>query len=520
MTSLLSRIIQMSISAGYVIVLVMLIRILFRRLPRKYSYFLWSAVGFRLLCPVSFSSKMSLFNLRFTRTDSRLVDLTEVTSISELGTDLHFDTGIPSVSQAIEKTFSGSTLPDVSSGGISTVPVKSISVCSQIAVIVWAIGFMIMLGYGLVSYIIVNRKMAYSLPLRNNIRQAHTKYAFILGILKPRIYIPFDIDPDIERIVISHEEAHLARKDHLIRLLSFILLSCHWFNPMCWVAYYEMEKDMEMSCDEIVLDHNHDMSAAYSAALLSFSAGKHLSPVTPLAFGERNVRERIINAMKHRKTTKALSAIACLICIATLVACGTNSMNAQPITEDSVQEETNTNDNNSARIEEITEKMNTLKDELERIRKEIEEKKASTVELDVPGEHAMIVPLKGSFIMISRGFNQDYHRGIDLVANNRTEVYAAYEGIVRSTGYLNDFGNYVILEHGGKIMTMYSHLDSFSVSSGDHVMQGDTIGYSGASGNATGPHLDFRVIIDGKTEVDPAPYLDKQVEDILNEQSP
>ena len=107
-----------------------------------------------------------------------------------------------------------------------------------------------------------------------------------------------------------------------------------------------------------------------------------------------------------------------------------------------------------------------------------------------------------------------------LVANNRTEVYAAYEGIVRSTGYLNDFGNYVILEHGGKIMTMYSHLDSFSVSSGDHVMQGDTIGYSGASGNATGPHLDFRVIIDGKTEVDPAPYLDKQVEDILNEQSP
>ena len=343
MTKLFTQILQMSISAGYVILAILLFRLLLKKAPKKYSYALWSAAAFRLLCPYSISSVVSLFNIHFGGKERPAVDLTGVTA--DPGSDIiAVDTGIPIISQMIRQvTDVGASVPvnetideTIVSAAQEIAPVQQVISPVDIIAWIWVTGVIALFAYGLISYVKLQRKMRMSMPLRDNIRQAYIRTPFILGFIKPTIYIPFDLEPMVENISISHERCHIHRGDHIVKLLSYLILIIHWFNPLCWLAYFEMGKDMEMSVDEYVLSHYRDISRSYSTALLSFSTGKRFALASPLAFGERNVKERIVNAMKFKNATRFVSVIAAVMCILVLVACGTNG---NPNTEPDSKEE-------------------------------------------------------------------------------------------------------------------------------------------------------------------------------------
>jgi len=331
MTKLFVQILQMSISASYVIIAILLARLILKKAPKKYSYALWSVAAFRLLCPYTFESIFSLFNLHLGGKEKPAIDLTGVTAAPGTET-IVVDTGIPVVSQTIQQVTNTAPAAPVSetigetivSAAQEIAPVQQVISSVDIIAWIWVTGVIALFAYGLISYVKLQRKMRMSMPLRDNIRQAYIRTPFILGFIKPTIYIPFDLEPMVENISISHERCHIHRGDHIVKLLSYLILIIHWFNPLCWLAYFDMGKDMEMSVDEYVLSHYRDISRSYSTALLSFSTGKRFALASPLAFGERNVKERIVNAMKFKNATRFVSVIAAVMCILVLVACGTN----------------------------------------------------------------------------------------------------------------------------------------------------------------------------------------------------
>jgi len=335
MVRLFQSVLQMSISACYVIAVVMVLRFILRKCPKKYSYVLWSAVGFRLCCPYSLPSVISLFNLSFNRNGSTVVDLSEVTEIIGSSGSGSVKVGMPAVSESLDQMLIGSsgTLSPVEGDLVPFVPAEapvpavtqSLSIDPMaVLAVVWAIGVSILLIYSFIAYFRVKREVSLSLPVRGNIRKAEIRTPFILGFIRPVIYIPFGLEPAVENIAVSHERHHIKRGDHFVKAFAFVLLCLHWMNPLVWVAYFEMVKDMEMSCDEYVLAHYRDITKSYSMALLSFSVGRQFSLSSPLAFGECSVKERIKNAMKYKIARKSASVLAAILCIVALVSCATN----------------------------------------------------------------------------------------------------------------------------------------------------------------------------------------------------
>jgi len=346
MTSFFRQIMQMSISASYVILAVLFCRLFLKHAPKKYSYLLWSVVGFRLCFPFSVSSVLSIFNLTLRRQGQTVIDLTEVPVTYETAEREILELGVPAATEVLQETVRPAPVPEVLPSGptgpaltpeiteiqpsvpsVTEIPssVSSIDV-EKILCILWIIGIAAMLIYSVVSYLRVKKQSNYSLPLRDNIRRMETRTPFILGLVHPTIYLPFGLDPMTENIAVSHERHHLHRKDHLIKLFSYLLLCLHWINPLCWIAYFEMGKDMEMSCDEYVLSHYREIAKDYGTALLSFSTGRRFSLASPLAFGESSIKERILNVMRHRKASKTVTVMAAVVCIVALVACGTNGV--------------------------------------------------------------------------------------------------------------------------------------------------------------------------------------------------
>ena len=148
----------------------------------------------------------------------------------------------------------------------------------------------------------MRRRVDTAIRLRDNIYQSDAiRSPFILGFLRPRIYLPFGLDPEPMEYVLAHEQYHIRRRDDLIKAFAFLLLAVHWFNPLCWLSFRLMERDMEMSCDEKVLSGNANIRKAYSLTLLSFAAGRRFPAASPLAFGETGVKGHVKGVLNYRK---------------------------------------------------------------------------------------------------------------------------------------------------------------------------------------------------------------------------
>lgn len=316
MSDLFINIVNMSITASYVIIAVIILRFFLKKLPKKYSYFLWSVVGFRLCCPVSFKSIFSMFNLKLfdmsnIQNDSNALNYIQ-SSDGKIANDVNI--GIQNTSDIIYY--------EITSSGTYKERIEALVL---LAGIVWIIGIFAFLLYGIISYIRLARKLSTATKLQDNVFECeNVSSPFIMGIIKPKIYIPYGLDNDKKEYVLAHEKYHIKRRDNIVKLFAFFVLTVHFFNPLCWLAFYLMSKDMEMSCDEAVLSSFDGIKKDYSTALLSFATGKKFPSPSPLSFSESGVKGRIKNVLSFKKPKVFISIISVVICVSLLVACASN----------------------------------------------------------------------------------------------------------------------------------------------------------------------------------------------------
>ena len=316
MEKLFLELLNMSCAASYVIAAVLLLRLLLKKAPRRYSYALWSAAAFRLCCPVSFSAKFSLFGLL--NLTQRGAALNFVPENLGMMAQPEVHTGLTAVNAVLRDS-----LPAATPAG----SVNPMQVIIFGASVIWLAGAAALAAYGLVSYLLLRRRLRTATRLEGNVFACETvRSPFVLGVLRPRIYLPYGLDGESRAFVLAHERYHLKRRDPLVRLFAFCLLALHWFNPLVWIAFFCMSRDMETSCDEKVLENGG--AKAYSLCLLSVASGRRFPAPGPLAFGETGVKGRIRHALAWKKPRRWAVAAAIVLCAATILACSVNPLQA------------------------------------------------------------------------------------------------------------------------------------------------------------------------------------------------
>ena len=321
------KILNMSMTASYIILAVIIARLLLRRAPKKYSYALWAVALFRLVCPVSFKSVISIFalkpfdiHLEDTALSSRTAEIVHIPENIGMMAQPEIQTGLPAVNAVVNESLPAAT-PMYSA--------NPMQIWEYIGMLLWVTGIVILLTVSLISLWRLCRRLRTATLLEGNVWQSEkVQSPFIIGLFRPKIYIPYGLEGAPLGHVLAHERAHIKRGDHVVRTLAYLVLCIHWFNPLVWIAFWLMGRDMELSCDEKVLSSMGD-KAEYSETLLSFAAPRRFPTPTPLAFGESSVGRRIKNALKWKRPRLWVSIIALVLCAVVIAACAAN-----PKTED------------------------------------------------------------------------------------------------------------------------------------------------------------------------------------------
>ena len=308
MSELFLKILNMSFVASWLILAVILLRLALKKAPKWIACLLWGMVAVRLLCPVSLESSLSLIP------DAE--PITHDILIAEPPA-IHEETAFDPVVNPI--------LPDVA----PVTPDTSIDqgqIKTMLATFVWVIGIGVMLTYATFSYLHLHDKVRVSLHLRDNIWLCdEIATPFLLGVLRPKIYIPSGVEEKNLPHIIAHENAHLRRLDHWWKLLGFLALAIHWFNPLVWVAYILLCRDIELACDEkVVHTYAKKEAIAYSETLLSCSIHRRVFLVCPLAFSEVGVKERVNRVLQYKKPTIWAVILASAVCVVIAVCFLTN----------------------------------------------------------------------------------------------------------------------------------------------------------------------------------------------------
>ena len=301
MNELFLKIINMSISASWLILAVLILRLVLKKAPKWVNVLLWGIVAVRLICPFSFESALSLIPSAETFPEKIIS-----------GPSFDIQTGISPVDHRIndylgDRYFEGVTVPANNGNNIMT-----------ILTIVWIIGILLLVAYTIISYRRLHREIDTAVHYRDNIFQSeNVNSPFVLGIIKPRIYLPFNMNGQNLEHVVAHEQAHIRRKDHWWKPLGFLLLTIHWFNPLMWLAYVLLCRDIELACDEkVIKELGNEQRADYTQALVACSVNRRMIAACPLAFGEVGVKERMKSVMNYKKPAFwiiILSVIACVI---------------------------------------------------------------------------------------------------------------------------------------------------------------------------------------------------------------
>ena len=309
MSEIFLKILNMSISASWLVLAVLLLRLVLKRAPKWVSVLLWGIVAVRLIFPFSIESILSLIPSAETVSPDIMMDWTPTIS-----------TGISSLDQVVNPIITQTFAPNPATSA------NPLQILIPVLGNLWVLGILVMLVYTGVSYLVLRRKVATAVLLQKNIFQSeNVDSPFVLGIFKPRIYLPFRMDGQNLAFVIAHEEAHIRRRDHWWKPIGFLLLALHWFNPLMWVGYILLCRDIELACDEKVikeLDNEH--RADYTQALVACSVNRRRIAACPLAFGEVGVKERVKSVMNYKKPAFWIIIAAIVTCAAVAVCFLTN----------------------------------------------------------------------------------------------------------------------------------------------------------------------------------------------------
>ncbi len=314
MTQLFLKILNMSISASWLILAVLLFRLVLKKAPKWINVVLWGIVALRLSFPISIESALSL--IPSAETIPLDIEMAKTPTIHA---------GIDAINGVVNPILSQSYAPNV---GDSANPLQ---IVIPILTVIWSLGIAVMLVYTIISYLRLRQKVRTAIPFRERIYQSeNVNSPFILGIVKPKIYLPFDMNEKDLNHVIAHEQAHIRRKDHWWKPLGFLLLAVHWFNPLMWLAYVLLCRDIELACDEkVIKELGNEQRADYTQALLTCSVNRRMIAACPLAFGEVGVKERVRSVMNYKKPAFWLVAVAIIACIVFAICFLTNPTDSE-----------------------------------------------------------------------------------------------------------------------------------------------------------------------------------------------
>lgn len=310
MEQIFSQILQMSFQASIVILCVLLVRMLFREgnIPERFVCILWLLPMIRMICPISVTSKVSIVPQMSTENVIPQTIQSTAQNVTQNTTVLGNDTTLQETSEIIFANVAGNSMDG-----------KSVSPM-QILAIIWIVGIVLLLCYSLVSIIRLKRNLVDSIIVKNfsgknKIYESDKiKTPFVYGFFSPKIYLPSSIWESNYEYVIAHEEAHISRKDHWMKYICFAITVIHWFNPLAWLMFICLGKDIEMACDEqVVKQIGIENRADYAQTLLALATDERKRFGIPLAFGEGETKGRIVHILKYKNTKKVFVILAVLI---------------------------------------------------------------------------------------------------------------------------------------------------------------------------------------------------------------
>lgn len=309
MSELFINVVNMSISASWFVLAVLMLRLLMKKAPKWINVLLWGVVAVRLVCPFSFESALSLIPSSQTINPEIAINQPVI------------DSGVTVIDKAIN--------PIISEAAVSFQPEKDVNLFQFVLPYfagVWLLGIAFMLIYTLVSFLRLKRKIDTAVLLCDNIYQSETIASpFVLGVIRPKIYLPFNIDSKDLNHVVAHENAHIHRKDYLWKPVGFLILTLHWFNPLMWLGYVLLCRDIELACDEkVVKELDREGRADYSQALLSCSVSRRMIAACPLAFGEVGVKQRIKSVLNYRKPAFWVIIVSVIVSVVVTICFMTN----------------------------------------------------------------------------------------------------------------------------------------------------------------------------------------------------
>ena len=309
MNELFLKIINMSISASWLVLAVLILRFVLKKAPKWINVLLWGIVAIRLICPFSFESTLSLIPSAETIPLNIGMDTTPT-----------INSGISAINNAVNPIISQSNTP------MAGASVNPLQITIGIYEYIWIFGMIALALYTAISYWRLHRKVDTAVRYKDNIFQSeNVSSPFVLGIIKPRIYLPFKINGQYLEHVVAHEQAHICRKDHCWKPLGFLLLMIHWFNPLMWLAYVLLCRDIELACDEkVIKELGNEQRGDYTQALVACSVNRRMIAACPLAFGEVSVKERVKSVMNYKKPAFWVIIISVIVCVGVAVCFLTN----------------------------------------------------------------------------------------------------------------------------------------------------------------------------------------------------
>ncbi len=325
MYSVFLELVNRSINAGWLVLVIVLLRCLIKKAPKTFFIVLWAFVGIRLICPFSPESVLSL-----------IPDADPIPT-----TVLHAEYTVPPDASPIphvgDPTLAGSPNPSyIAEATPATLDEadRPSPLMYYLPVAVWMIVMLGLMLYAAISSFLLRRKISESIPLRDNVRLCDCiATPFLLGIFRPQIYLPFSLSEEDAKYAIAHERAHWKRHDHWWKLLGFLLLTVYWFHPLMWVAYILLCRDIELACDENVIRQlGAGSKKSYSNALINCSVPRRTVAFCTIAFGEIAVKERVRTVLHYKKPKLWLHAVAFLTCIVFALCFLTNPVSADALT--------------------------------------------------------------------------------------------------------------------------------------------------------------------------------------------
>ena len=308
---------NMSISASWLVLAILVLRLVLMKAPKWVNVLLWGIVAVRLICPFTIESALSL--IPSTQTIPMNIEIAAKPAI---------DSGVEVVNSMVNPMIAASFTPYP---GASANPLQ---IWIPLAAVIWAFGMVLMFLYTAISYWRLNRRIDTAVRYRDNIFQSeNVSSPFVLGIIKPKIYLPFQMNEQDLQHVVAHEQAHIRRKDHWWKPLGFLLMTLHWFNPLMWLAYVMLCRDIELACDEkVIKELNSAQRADYTQALVACSVNRRMIAACPLAFGEVGVKDRVKSIMNYRKPTFWITMTALVACVIASICFLTNPISNESST--------------------------------------------------------------------------------------------------------------------------------------------------------------------------------------------